>query len=65
MAAILDYQTGEYITQGLQGRNTCDVAIQTAKRIAACGQRSVVLDDDNGQWIVRPDGSTAESDTPY
>lgn len=65
MASILNYQTGEYITQGLQGCTTCDAAIQAAKRIAADTQQPIVLDDDDGQWIVYPDRSITESDTQY
>lgn len=65
MASILDYQTGEYITQGLQGCKTCDEAIQMARRMAAERQKPVVLDDDDGQWVIQPDGSAEESDTQY
>lgn len=65
MASILNYQTGEYITQGLGGCNTCDQAIQTARKMAKDRQEPVVLDDDDGQWIVQPDGTVEESDTQY
>jgi hypothetical protein len=65
MASILNYQTGEYITQGLQGSNSCDEAIQMATRMANERQEPVVLDDDDGQWVVNPDGSVEESGGAY
>lgn len=65
MASIFNYQTGEHITQGLRGSKTCDEAIQMARRMASDRQEPVVLDDDDGQWVVHPDGSCEESDTQY
>lgn len=56
MATISDMQ-GQYLSQGLQGRNACDAAIQAARRMAAERNEDVLLDDDDGEWIVHPDGS--------
>ena len=59
MAAIYDYETGNTITEGLQGCDTCDRAINMAIEMAAERGVPVVLDDDDGQWLVKPDGSPA------
>ena len=57
MAAIYDYKTGNTITEGLQGCNTCDQAINMAIEMAAERGVPVVLEDDDGNWLVKPDGS--------
>lgn len=57
MAAISTYTTSEHLSEGLQGCNTCDHALQTARRTAAQRNEPVVLDDDDGTWIVEPDGN--------
>ncbi len=55
MASI--YNTnGEYITQGLQGSSVCDEALIAAREIAAAHNEDVVLKDDDGYWLVSPDG---------
>jgi len=59
MAAIYDYATGYAITEGLQGCETCDEAIDMAIEIAAERGVPVVLEDDDGNWLVKPDGSPA------
>lgn len=56
-AAIYDAETGDTITEGLQGCHVCDEAIQTARRIAAERDEPVHLTDDDGEWLVKPDGS--------
>lgn len=57
MAEIYDYETGESITVGLQGCTVSDEALQAARRIAVDRDAPVVLDDDDGEWGVYPDGS--------
>lgn len=57
MAAIYDMDDGSTITEGLQGSNVCDEAMQAARRIAARREETVLLVDDDGHWLVRPDGS--------
>lgn len=56
MAAIYDYETAALITDGLQGSNVCDEAILATKRIARDLGEAVILEDDDGLWIVRPRG---------
>lgn len=58
MAAIYDMTTGDVITDGLQGSDRCDEAIQAARRIAADRGEDVELIDDGDSWVVHPDGST-------
>lgn len=57
MSSIYTYETGETLCEGLQGSNVCDQAIQTAKELAAEREEEVVLEDDDGNWLVDPDGS--------
>ena len=57
MAAIYDMDTGDTITDGLQGCNRCDEALDMARAIAAERGVSVHLSDDDGQWAVAPDGA--------
>lgn len=59
MAAIYDLE-GCALTQGLQGSDTSDEALQTARRMAADRGEAVHLDDDDGEWLVDPDGSCDE-----
>ncbi len=56
MAAIYDMETGNALTESLQGCNTCDEAIQHAKRFADEAGRSVQLHYDVGDWEVFPAG---------
>ena len=56
MAAIYDIETGNTLTEGLQGCNACDEAIQHAKRFADEAGHSVQLSDDDGDWEVFPAG---------
>ena len=56
MADIYDFEEGDVITQGLQGSSVCDDAIRFARNIAADRGEPVVLDDDDGAWLVHPDG---------
>lgn len=56
MAAI--YTTsGDIITDGLQGCNLCDEAINTAISIAKERGTDVELVDDDGRWLVHPVGA--------
>lgn len=61
MAAIYNMLDGTAITQGLQGCSVCDEAIQAARRIAADRGEDVHLVDDDGEWIVHPDGTADEA----
>lgn len=61
MAAIYDLH-GNTITGGLQGSEVCDEAIQAAKGLAAERGEAVHLNDDDGDWLVHPDGSVTEAD---
>lgn len=60
MAAVYDYYNGDVLTQGLQGCNTCDEALKAAKQIASTRKIKVVLEDDDGQWVVFPSGKVEE-----
>lgn len=51
----------EYLTEGMQGCTVCDEAIQAAKMIANERDEDVMLEDDDGNWIVHPDGSREEA----
>lgn len=63
MAAIYDTITGDTIADGLQGCDRCDEAIRAAIRIAAERNADVHLVDDDGDWIVHPNG-LADRHTP-
>ena len=56
MAAIYDRITDNPITEGLQGCEVCDEAIIAARNIARRRNEEVLLVDDDGDWIVFPDG---------
>ena len=64
MARIFDVTTGNLITDGLQGCNVCDEAIQAAQRIADQRGRDVHLEDNDGEWLVHPkhDGKREAAD---
>jgi len=57
MNATIYSTDGEHIAQGLQGCNVCDEALQHARRVAKERDEGVVLEDDDGNWLVYPDGS--------
>lgn len=57
MAAIYDYKNGHLITGGLQGCKVCDEAVQSAIWIAEHRNQPVHLEDDDGDWVVYPDGT--------
>lgn len=65
MAAIFNYQTADTISAGLQGCKTCDEAIQAARRIAATRGEAVVLEDDDGVWLVDPNGEREEIESDW
>lgn len=56
MATIYDINTGATITAGLQGADVCDAALRAARRIAAENRETVILEDDDGEWLVGPRG---------
>ncbi len=62
MAAIYALD-GSTITEGLQGCETCDEAINMAREIAAERGEPVTLDDDDGTWTVDPDGCCAKDES--
>ncbi len=64
MAAIYDVVSGYPITQGLEGCRACDQAVQTAIRIAAARMQSVHLEDDDGDWMVHPNGTIERLEVP-
>lgn len=59
-AAIYDVETGNSIAEGLQGSRVCDEAINMARRIATERGDDVHLSDDDGEWLVSPDGGCIE-----
>jgi NAD(P)H-dependent FMN reductase len=59
-ASIYDGE-GNTITGGLQPASVCDEAIQAARRIAAESGDDVYLEDDDGNWIVSPDGTSRKA----
>ena len=56
MATIYD-RDGNLLTAGLQGCNVCDEAIIVAQRIANGMGEPVILEDDDGEWIIEPDAA--------
>lgn len=56
MATIYTYKTTDIITDGLQGSDVCDEAIIAARYAAKERGEAVVLDDDDGVWLVHPNG---------
>ncbi|RJQ46858.1 MAG: hypothetical protein C4534_02090 [Gaiellales bacterium] len=57
MAAVYDHMTGDQITVGLQGSSVCDEAITIARELARDREAPVLLDDDDGEWVVEPSGT--------
>jgi len=53
-------EDGYTITTGLQPSRYCDEALITARAVAAERCEPVILEDDDGDWIVSPDGSVDE-----
>jgi hypothetical protein len=60
MATIYDAETTNIITEGLQGSDVCNEAINAAKRYAKDRGEDVILDDDDGYWLVSPEGGVRE-----
>lgn len=52
---------GMYLAEGMQGSSVCDEAWLAAKSIAAERDEDVMLEDDDGNWIIHPDGSREEA----
>ena len=61
MAAIYHYQTGDVITEGLPGSEICDEAWRCALEMARERNEPVVLDDDDGCWVIHPDGAREDT----
>lgn len=53
---------GETLSDGLQGCDACDEAILAAERIAEERGEDVILEDDDGTWLVTPGEEPAQ---PY
>lgn len=62
MATIHTYETADIITDGLQGSDVCDEAITAARHAAKERGKPVVLDDDDGVWLVYPTGHAEACD---
>ena len=60
MATIYRASDASIITDGLQGSNVCDEAIQAAQALAAADDEDVILEDDDGYWLISPDGRGSE-----
>jgi hypothetical protein len=56
MAALYDLNSGHTITEGVQGSSVCNDALNMAKAIAKERRRTVILDDDDGEWLIGPSG---------
>lgn len=61
-AALYDYETGDVISEGLQGVFTSDQAIQSAQRAVKQFGAPVLLVDDDGEYVVYPDGRVEQHD---
>jgi hypothetical protein len=61
-AALYCYETGDVIADGLQGSVMSDEAIQTAEQEAARRGTPVLLVDDDGEYVVYPDGHMEQHD---
>jgi len=58
MATIYDLNNGYVVADGLQGSDVCDEAARVAIDAARDLKRTVVLEDDDGDWLIGPRGST-------
>ena len=56
MASLYDNSNGYLITDCLQGSDTCDEALDIAKQEAERRNEDILLDDDDGYWLIKPDG---------
>jgi hypothetical protein len=54
MAAIYEYENGQELTSCLQGSSVCDEAIICAQEFADEQGAPVVLEDDDGVWLIYP-----------
>jgi hypothetical protein len=61
MAKIYN-QDGYVLTEGLQGCTVCSEAIQVAQSMARDRNEPVILEDDDGTWLVPVDGLATEID---
>ena len=62
MAAIYSYMDDEPLAEGLQGSDVCDEALDMALDLAEEYSEPVLLVDDDGEWIVHPDGTVERYD---
>lgn len=60
MATIYRAKNGEHLSEGLQGSSVCDEAMIAAVADAKHLGEDVILEDDDGTWLVSPDGSREE-----
>lgn len=63
MATVYDTDEGMALAEGLQGSSVCDQARRVAREYAADRGEAVVLDDDDGTWVVHPDGTIEPTET--
>ena len=61
MATIYD-GNGNELAAGLQGSDTCDEAVNLAKKLANERGETVTLEDDDGEWEIEPDDGYADAD---
>ncbi len=52
---------GSEITAGLQPSRFCDEAINLARELAAERNETLLLCDDDGDWLVAPDGKCTQT----
>jgi hypothetical protein len=65
MASIYDYETGNVLSEGLQGCTVCSEAMRAAQNWADRRGASVELCDDDGRWLVHAaseDGTREDAD---
>lgn len=60
MSATIYSKDGYELATGLQGIDVCDEALRYAREFASERNEDVILDDDDGSWLVHPDGSCDE-----
>lgn len=60
MANIYDPIDGTALAEGMQGSNACDEAWQAACAMAAERGSDVELEDDDGEWLVHPNGTRTQ-----
>jgi hypothetical protein len=56
MATMYDYDTGNVLMADMEGRNVSGFANDATRFWSFISGRILVLEDDDGKWIVHPDG---------